>query len=98
MRRLTKREVEKRAVMKFISYFEEHMNMVILQSAKELEKRNSLNRVQGLRPRQRIDTKCVREAIKIINNNGHSSMPGRAGGKSKKEICEKHSQENTEVV
>jgi hypothetical protein len=91
--------IEKRAVMEFIRYFEEQMNMVISQSAKELKKRNSLNGVQGLRPRQRIDHKCVREAIKIINNNGHSSPSKRTGGKIKKESKrEKHSQENTEVV
>ena len=97
MHELTGVHIEKRAVMEFISYFEEQMNMVILQSIKELKKRNSLNRIQGLRPRQRIDRKCIMDAIKIINNNGHSSLSERAGGKTKK-VREKHEHENMEVA
>jgi hypothetical protein len=97
MRDLTDRAVEKRAVMEFICYFEEQMNMVISLSAKELEKRNKMSEVQGLKKKQRIDMACVREAIKTINSNGHSSMPGRAGG-IRKEICKTHSQQNAEVT
>ena len=98
MHGLTKREIEKRAVMEFICYFEEQMNMVISQSLKELEEKNRYNEIQGLRQCQRIDYECIREAIKTINNGGHSSASGRTGGKSKKEEREKHSRENTEVV
>jgi hypothetical protein len=80
MHDLTDREIEKRAVMEFISYFEEQMNMVILQSVKELEEKNRFNEIQGLRRRRRIDHECIREAIKTINNGGYSSMSERAGG------------------
>jgi hypothetical protein len=98
MRDLTDKEIEKRAVMEFICYFEEQMNMVISQSVKELKKRNRNSAIQGLRKGERIDSECVRNAIKTINNNGHSSVSERTGGKSKKEIRETHSQENTEVA
>ena len=98
MHDLTEKEIEKRAVMEFICYFEEQMNMVISQSANELDKKNKTNEIQGLRQMERIDSECVRNAIKTINNNGHSSMSKRTGGKSKKEICKTHSQQNTEVA
>jgi len=99
MRKVTGRNIEKRAVMEFICYFEEKMNMVIEQSVKELKKKNGLEGIQGLRPQERIDRGCIRKAIKSINNNGHSSMPGRAGGKKPKEKQdERHTQEGTEVV
>ena len=98
MHDLTEREIEKRAVMEFICYFEEQMNMVISQSANELEKKNKINKIQGLRQMERIDRDCIKNAIKTINNNGHSSVSERTGGISKKEIREKHSQENTEVA
>jgi len=100
MRDLTNRDIEKRAVMEFIYYFEEQIDMVISQSARELNKRNELYRVHKLKQKQRIDSECVREAIKTINNNGHSSLSERTGGviqKVKKE-SKKHSQENTEVA
>ena len=100
MHDLTGMHIEKRAVMEVICYFEEQMNMVIKQSAKELEKRNTFYEVQGLKQKQRIDQNCVREAIKTINNNGHSFMSERTGGilqKVKKE-SNKHPHENTEVA
>jgi hypothetical protein len=98
MHDLTEREIEKRAVMEFICYFEEQMNMVISQSAQELEKKNKFNEIQGIRQMERIDRDWIKNAIKTINNNGHSSVSKRTGGKLKKEIHEKHSQENTEVA
>ena len=98
MHDLTKRDIEKRAVMEFIYYFEEQMNMVISQSVKELDKMNKFCVVQGLKKKHRIDSKCIKQAIKSINNNGHFTMPKRAGGKSPKGKNEKHSQENTEVA
>jgi hypothetical protein len=99
MRDLTERDIEKRAVMEVICYFEEQMNMVIRQSARELEKRNRLHTVQGLKQKQRIDQGCIREAIKTINNNGHSSLSKRTGGILQKEKKrDKHPQENTEVA
>jgi len=99
MRDLTERDIEKRAVMEFICYFEEQINLVIKQSAKELDKKNELYGIQGLRQRQRIDRRCIRGAIKTINNNGHSSLSKRTGGILQKEKKrDKHSQENTEVA
>jgi len=99
MHDLTNMHIEKRAVMEVICYFEEQMNMVIRQSAKELDKKNKLYGIQGLKQKQRIDQGCVKEAIKTINNNGHSSMSERTGGISQKEKkLDKHPQENTEVA
>ena len=83
MRHLTEREIEKRAVMEFISYFEEQMNMVISQSARELDRKNKRNEIQGLKQKLRIDQRCIRDAIKTINNNGHSSSSERTGGTKK---------------
>lgn len=91
MRNVTGREVEKRAVSEFITYFEEQIDMVIRQSVRELDKKNGLEEIQGIRPQARIDQECISEAIKTINNNGHSLAPGRAGGTKKAgERYEKH--------
>jgi len=100
MRDLTNRDIEKRAVMEFISYFEKQINLVISQSVKELNKKNRLCGIQGLRQTQRIDRRCVREAIKTINNNGYSDLSGRTGDviQEVKKESKKHSQENTEVA
>ena len=100
MHNLTNMHIEKRAVMEFICYFEEQMNMVISQSARELEKRNKFHDIQGLKQKQRIDSECVREAIKTINKNGHSYLSERTGGMKEKvkKINETHPHENTEVV
>ena len=98
MRSVTGKEVEKRAVSEFISYFEEQIDMVIRQSVRELDKKNGLEEIQGVRPMCRIDRECVRRAIKNIYDNGNGNSSGRTGGKSRKEVCEMHSQENTEVV
>jgi len=98
MHDLTGMHIEKRAVMEFICYFEEQIDVVIKQSAIELDKRNKLYEVQGLKQKQRIDQNCVREAIKTINNGGHSSLSERTGGILQKEERKKHPQENTEVA
>ena len=100
MHDLTERDIEKRAVMEIICYFEEQMNMVISQSARELEKRNKFHDIQGVKKKQRIDSECVREAIKTLNNNGHSSLSERTGGiiQKVKKKNETHTHENTEVV
>ena len=97
MHDLTERDIEKRAVMEFICYFEEQINLVIKQSAKELDKKNELNEIQGLKQKQRIDQGCIMDAIKSINNNGHSSSSKRTGGMIPKDK-EKHPHENTEVA
>ena len=99
MHECTKTDIEKRAVMEFISFFETQIDLVISQSKKELDKKNELNRIQGLKEKKRIDAECIKDAIKIINNNGHSSSSDRIGGKTKKETkSEMHTKENTEVV
>ena len=98
MRSVTGREVEKRAVSEFITYFEKQIDMVIRQSVKELDRKNNLEEVQGVRQMCRIDRECVRRAIKNIYNNGNGKASERTGGN--KEVKKKipHSQENTEVV
>ena len=100
MHNLTNMHIEKRAVMEIICYFEEQMDMVISQSARELEKRNKFHNIQGVKKKQRIDSECVREAIKTLNNNGHSSLSERTGGiiQKVKKKNETHPHENTEVV
>ena len=99
MHDLTGMHIEKRAVMEVICYFEEQINLVIRQSAKELDKRNELNEIQGLKQKQRIDQGCIRDAIKAINNGGYSSTSERTGGILQKETKrDKHPQENTEVA
>ena len=99
MHDLTGVHIEKRAVMEFIRYFEEQMDRVISQSARELERRNGFNGIQGLRPNQRIDQECVRDAIKAISNNNNPSLPGRAGGNTRRKPENiKHPHENTEVT
>jgi hypothetical protein len=99
MRRITKKEIEKRAIMEIINYFEQQIDAIIKQSVIELRKINELKKIQGLQTKKRIDQDCVRNAIKTINNNGHSSPSERTGGKIKKETePEIHTQKNTEVV
>jgi len=100
MHDMTGVQIEKRAVMEVICYFEEQLNMVIKQSAKELDKLNELYGIQGLKQKQRIDRDCVREAIKTINNNGYPFLSGRTGGmiQKVKKVSKKHSHENTEVA
>jgi hypothetical protein len=98
MYKLAGMPIEKRAVMEVICYLEEQMDLVIIESKKQLDEINEYRGVQKIRQKQRIDSECVRQAIKIINNNRDSSLPKRAGGKFQKTESKKHSQENTEVV
>lgn len=87
--------VEKRAVFELISHAEQQMDMVIMQSKRELEKRNGLCGIQGIKPRARIDGECVRKAIKAISNDTYPSTPGMAGGiKEKGEKDDKHPPKN----
>lgn len=100
MHETTGQDVEKRAVMELISYIEKHADRVIKQSGKELEKKNELFRVQGLRKKQRIDRECVKKAIKSINNEDNAILSERTGGSfseaKRKKI--KHPKESTEVA
>lgn len=80
MRKLTNREIEKRAVMELITYFEKQVERVILQSKIELTKLNKMKRIQGIYQKTRIDKDCIVNAIKSINSNKHSSLLQKAGG------------------
>ena len=48
-------------------------------------KLNKLKQIQGIKPKQRIDIDCVRNAIKSINSKQHSHLPKKTGGLIKKE-------------
>lgn len=88
MRILTKREIEKRAVMEIINYFEPQIDSVIKQSAIELEKINDLKEIQGLHQKVRIDQYCIRNAIKTLNSN--SDCESQKNGGRYKKIGEKN--------
>lgn len=91
MRKLTGKDVEKRAVIELVVYFENQIDKVIHQSIKELYKLNELKKIQGLYPKKRIDKTCIWNAIKTINSNEHSVLSVTTGGKEKKEkINQKH--------
>jgi len=83
MRRLTKREIEKRAVMEIINYFEPQIDSVVKQSVVELEKINDLKEIQGLHQKVRIDQDCIRNAIKTLNSNSVCELH-KNGGRYKK--------------
>lgn len=75
MRKLTNKQIEKRAVMELITYFEKQVEKVIIQSKIELSKLNRAKRSQGIYQKTRIDKDCIVNAIKTINSNEHSSLP-----------------------
>lgn len=83
MRRITKREIEKRAVMEIINYFEPQIDIVIKQSVLELEKINDLKEIQGLHQKERIDQDCIKNAIKTLNSNSNYELR-KNGGRYKK--------------
>lgn len=79
MRKLTKREIEKRAVMEIINHFEPQIDAVIKQSVVELERINDLKEIQGLHQKVRIDQDCIKKAIKTINSNDDVDSPKKGG-------------------
>ena len=83
MRSLTRREIEKRAVMEIINYFEPQIDAVIKQSVLELDKINELKEIQGLHQKVRIDQDCIKKAIKTINSNGDFDSPKKGGNEKK---------------
>jgi len=97
MHTLIRTDIEKRAVMRFISYFEVQMDLVISQSKKELDKKNKLNKIQGLKEKKRVDEECIIDAIKIINNIYHSTNSKKGGTKQEKKN-KMHLPKNTEFV
>jgi len=93
MRKITKKEIEKRAIMELIDYFETQMDAVIKQSAIELEKLNECRITQNLDPKIRIDKYCIENAIKTINSKNDSPLPKKVGGiKKEKKKFVRHSQ------
>lgn len=93
MRRLTGKDIEKRAVMTIITHVEAYIDELIVQSEKEQNKLNNNRRTQCIKEKKRIDDECINRAIKILAKNsihdGH-----RNGGKKRKEGVkdETHSQ------
>ena len=82
MRMLTNSDIEKRAIMELIYYFEPRIDAVIKQSEQERKTINEIRSIQGLHPKQRIDGECVRKAIKTINSN-HITSTSNGGGEKK---------------
>jgi hypothetical protein len=86
MREITGKEIEKRAIMEIIDYFEPMIINVIRQSEIELQKLNEIKKMQGINSKVRIDKECVINAIKNINMDNHSkSVSFDTGGMIKKE-------------
>ncbi|MCJ7697221.1 MAG: hypothetical protein MUO73_02700 [Thermoplasmata archaeon] len=77
---LTGMNVEKRAVMELIIYFEASIDKVILQSEKEREQLNSRKKIQGLHQKSRIDAECIQRAIKNLNTGEYPPSSKRTGG------------------
>jgi hypothetical protein len=95
MRELTGKEIEKRAIMEVINYFESLIEAVMERSVIELHELNKIRQIQGLNSKTRIDREGVRRAIKVINSEYYTiTSKKRTGGviKKEKESCEKHSQ------
>ena len=80
MHSLTGRDIEKRAVMELINYFETSIDKVIIQSEKELELLNSQKKIQGLHQKSRIDAESVRRAIKTLNASAYPLSSEKTGG------------------
>jgi len=95
MRKLTNKQIEKRAIMVIIEYFEPLIDEVIKQSEIELETLNAFKKTQGVYLKVRIDDECVKKAIKNINSKSHSFSSAKTGGilEKKDKIIDKHSPE-----
>lgn len=103
IREITGKNVEKRALIELIIYFENQIDKVIHQSVKELYKLNELKKIQGLYPKKRIDKTCIWNAIKTLNSNEHSILSEKTGGtlEKKEKKSKKHLPKNdflTEVT
>jgi len=93
MRELTQCDIEKRAIMRLINHVEPMIDELILQSKKELDKKNNLRRIQGLSDKKRIDEECILNAIKTLNSK--NIQPSRNNGGEKKL---KHPNKNLEQI
>jgi len=70
MREISKKDIERRAVLELILYLETNIEDITMQSIKELEKINQLKQIQGLYQKQRIDEKCIKNAIQHLCDEG----------------------------
>jgi Glu-tRNA(Gln) amidotransferase subunit E-like FAD-binding protein len=81
---ITRKHVEKSAVFELLSYIEEEMKKVILQSKIEHKKLNELKKIQGLYQKNRIDKDCIKNVIKTINRNSDSPSASLNGARKVK--------------
>lgn len=94
MRKITNKEVEKRAVMELINCAEEQIDEILFQCIKELEKLNELRQTQGINKKKRVDRACVKCAIRTLYPEKYPPLSEKTGGKQKKKKkIEKHSPE-----
>ena len=100
MRKLTNKEIEKRAVMEVINYFEPQVDELIKQSAVELEKLNKCREAQSMHQKIRIDGLCIKNAINTINSKKDSYLQSYAGGNKEKNgnFLKKHSQDSDALM
>jgi len=89
MRDLTDCDIEKRAIMELINYFEPIINEIILESEKERKRANHYRKIQGLHEKKRIDQACIKNAIKNINKDTVSYPPETGGERKQKNHSEK---------
>lgn len=89
MRDLTDCDIEKRAIMEIITFFEPKINAVIIESEKERRRINQRRKIQGLSEKKRIDQICIKNAIKNINKDTVSSSPTRGGERKQNNHVEK---------
>ena len=99
MRELTGKKIEKRAVFEIVTFIEEQVDKIILQSLKEFNNLNKARESQNMHKKVVLDAHCVKRAIKNIYSNNYYILPKRAGGDEGEESKEenKHSQFLREV-
>lgn len=96
MRKITKKEIEKRATIELVIYLENQIEKITRQSEIELEKQNKLRKKQGIHQKARIDPNSLKKAINFINLKGHCQSPKKAGGiKKEGEKYVKHTPEKS---
>ena len=85
MHDLTGLDVETTAVHVLTNYIEKEIKKVIIQSKAELKKHNNLKKIQGIYQKNRIDSDCLKNAIKTLNTNCDSKPASNDAGKLVKE-------------
>ena len=84
MRKLTGKDIEKRAIMELITYIEKLIDQVAIQSLKEMEQLNEQKKVQGIYQKDRITDEAVKRAIKTINISEYPPLSETTGGTTPK--------------